>query len=169
MGSLLKGVSDDASFAMSRNSFMVKVPFGNGERVLKTLLIDGRFPDIDRVMPKQSYQKISLGREELAVACRRAAILANEKSMGVKFTFKDQVLSIESSNPEQESSHEFVDIKGAPAEELSIGFNVGFIIAVTNTHFSDDVVFSLMTENTSVVITSVDQPELISVVMPMRI
>lgn len=130
-------------------------------------LIDGKFPDYERVLP-QGGDKVMFGPKlELRQAFTRASILSNEKYRGVRLLLSDGLLTIVANNPEQEEATEevLVDYSG---EEMEIGFNVSYLQDVTNVIDSDSIKFTLANSNASALIEEPSEGDSMYVVMPMR-
>jgi DNA polymerase-3 subunit beta len=134
---------------------------------LVTKVIDGKFPDYERVIPKYTNH-LNLERTVISQALQRAAILSNEKFRGVRFVLTEKNLRIISSNSEQEEAQEDLetDYHGGG---LDIGFNVNYLLDGLNNIGGSTAVFSFGDPNSSVLITTPDNDEFRYVVMPMRI
>ena len=134
---------------------------------LTTKVIEGKFPDYERVIPKYSNH-LGMERTMVQQALQRAAILSNEKFRGVRFVLTEKNLSILSSNSEQEEAQEEIetDYHGEP---LDIGFNVNYLMDGLNNISSNTATFSFGDPNSSILITTSENQEFRYVVMPMRI
>ncbi len=146
---------NQAKFSFNRMEFVTK-------------LVEGKFPDYNRVIPKNHKNSVTLGRAPLLASLQRAAILTSEKFKGVRVNIEPGLLRIASSNAEQEEAREEleVDYGGDPIE---IGFNVTYLIdALTNMNV-EMVKMELQDTNSSVLITVAEQAGFKYVVMPMRI
>jgi DNA polymerase-3 subunit beta len=134
---------------------------------LITKVIDGKFPDYERVIPKYDNH-LKMNRNMIQQALQRAAILSNEKFRGVRFVLTEKNLTIISSNSEQEEAQEEIatDYHG---EALDIGFNVNYLMDGLNNIKGEDAVFSFGDPNSSILITTAENDEFRYVVMPMRI
>ncbi|MDX1733985.1 MAG: DNA polymerase III subunit beta [Halioglobus sp.] len=131
-------------------------------------LVDGKFPDYQRVLPR-SPDKLLLGsRLDLRQAFTRTAILSNEKYRGVRLKIADQTLDILANNPEQEEAEETVsvDYNGEP---LEIGFNVSYLLDVLGVLSGDQVKMSLADPNSSALLEESEEGDSLYVVMPMRL
>jgi DNA polymerase-3 subunit beta len=138
------------------------------EFTFTTKLVDGKFPDYERVLPRSSSNTIQAGRQELRHAFARASILSNEKYRGVRMMLESDQLTLVANNPEQEEAEEIVSVDYAgPAFE--IGFNVSYLVDVFNTLASEAVRISLADANSSALIESADGSDAVYVVMPMRL
>lgn len=143
----------------------VKISFA--ENTLTSKVIDGKFPDFERVIPNYTNH-LTLNRLVVLQALQRAAILSNEKFRGVRFVLTEKNLKVISSNSEQEEAQEDIenDYHG-PA--LDIGFNVNYLLdGLSNTN-STDVTISFGDSNSSILITIPGNDDFKYVVMPMRI
>ncbi len=139
-----------------------------GDLVFTTKLIDGRFPDYNKVIPIKQTKKLKIDRDNLKEALTRVAILSNEKYRGVRFNLSDGSLKITAHNPEQEEAQEelTVDYKG---EELEIGFNVNYIIDAVSALNEGIIEISLEDANSSCVIVNPEATHTQYIVMPMRL
>ncbi len=134
---------------------------------LITKVIDGKFPDYERVIPKYTNH-LSINRIMVQQALQRAAILSNEKFRGVRFVLTEKNLSIISSNSEQEEAQEEIETD-YHGEAIDIGFNVNYLMDGLNNINSEIAVFSFGDPNSSILITTSENDEFRYVVMPMRI
>ena len=143
----------------------IRITFSN--IVLTSKIIDGKFPDYERVIPNYTNHLL-LNRLIILQALQRAAILSNEKFRGVRFVLTEKSLRIISSNSEQEEAQEEIenDYHG-PA--LDIGFNVNYLLDGLNCTSSQETMFSFGDPNSSILITVADENDYKYVVMPMRI
>lgn len=143
----------------------IKATFSN--ITLTTKVIDGKFPDYERVIPKHS-NNLSINRIFVQQALQRAAILSNEKFRGVRFVLTEKNLSIISSNSEQEEAQEEIETN-YHGEAIDIGFNVNYLIDGLNNLSGENAVLSFGDPNSSILITTTENQEFRYVVMPMRI
>jgi DNA polymerase-3 subunit beta len=143
-----------------------KFTFGGLEFVTK--LVEGKFPDYNRVIPKNHKHHITLGRTTLLASLQRAAILTSDKFKGVRLNFAPGTLGIASSNAEQEEAKEELDIDYG-GDSFEIGFNVGYLMDVLANMGQDMVTVSLQDANSSALITNPEFEGFKYVVMPMRI
>ncbi len=134
---------------------------------LITKVIDGKFPDYKRVIPKYINQLI-INRIQIQQALQRVALLSNEKFRGVRFVLTEKKLTVISSNSEQEEAQEEIETS-YHAEAIDIGFNIHYLIDVLNNIEGDEITFSFGDPNSSLLITTEKNPEFSYVVMPMRI
>ncbi len=131
-------------------------------------LVDGKFPDYERVLPKGG-DKIVLGdRNELRQAFGRTAILSNEKFRGVRLLLSSGQLTIVANNPEQEEAEEQVAVEYG-GDSLEIGFNVSYLQDVTSVLSSDNIKMILSDSNSSALVEEPEGGDSTYVVMPMRL
>ncbi|MEP5765875.1 MAG: DNA polymerase III subunit beta [Halieaceae bacterium] len=131
-------------------------------------LVDGKFPDYDRVLPRNPDKTVLGSRDELRQAFTRTAILSNEKYRGVRLMLSDGSVQIVANNPEQEEAEEVVsvDYQGG---NLEIGFNVSYLLDVLGVLSSDQVKLSLSDSNSSALLEEPEHGDSLYVVMPMRL
>jgi DNA polymerase III subunit beta len=139
-----------------------------GEYRFTSKLIDGRFPDYNRVIPDDGHNVMTADREILRQALVRASILSNEKYRGIRMILEDNLLRLQTQNPDQEEAdvEVEVDYKGDP---LEIGFNVNYMLDVLNVSGLDRVQTTLRDSNSSCLLTFPDQTNCKYVIMPMRL
>ena len=140
--------------------------FGNVELVSK--VVDGKFPDYNRVIPTGHSKRIELERATLLSALQRAAILSNEKFRGVRLVLADGQLKIICTNSEQEEAEEELPV-GYSGDPLDIGFNITYLLDVLSNITTDKVHFAFGDANSSALVTLPERDDYKYVVMPMRI
>jgi DNA polymerase-3 subunit beta len=140
--------------------------FGNIELVTK--VVDGKFPDYQRVIPSGYQKSFTIQRPVLQQALQRVAILSNEKFRGVRWMLTANSLKISCTNTEQEEASEEIEID-YQGDALDIGFNVNYLLDVLTNVQREQVTCGFGDANSSVLISMPDLPEFRYVVMPMRI
>ncbi len=131
-------------------------------------LIDGRFPDYERVVPQTGEQPMRVGRDDLRQALVRVSILSNEKYRGVRFALDGERLRIQSNNPEQEEAEEELDVEYG-GEPVEIGFNASYMLDALAAIEQPAVVVHLKDGNSSALVQGEDASDARYVVMPMRL
>jgi len=131
-------------------------------------LIDGRFPDYDRVIPKDGDQVMRVERESLRKALSRASILSNEKYRGIRLVLAEGLLRIQAHNPEQEEAEDEIEAQYT-GKAMEIGFNVTYLLDVLNTVEGDSIDATFKDANSSVLIRDPGAEDALYVVMPMRL
>ena len=147
-------------------SSQVKFRFGTIE--LTTKIIDGKFPDYNRVIPQNYQKQIEVDRTLLLQALQRAAILSNEKFRGVRWMLTGNGLRISCTNNEQEEAQEELEVEYA-GEPLDVGFNITYLLDVLNNVGSARIHCAFGDANSSMLLTLPDRSDYRYVVMPMRI
>lgn len=153
----------------------VKVQLGSnhirlitGELSFITKLIDGRFPDYQRVVPQGGDKIVIADRNLIHQALSRASILSNEKYRSVRFTLSSGSLQVMANNPEQEEAEEEIGVDyNGPS--LEIGFNASYILDALNVIDDEQVLLELTDQNSCCLIKSPTAEESRYVVMPMRL
>ena len=133
-----------------------------------TKLVEGKFPDYNRVIPKGHKNAVVLGRAPLLASLQRAAILTSEKFKGVRVNLEPGLLRIASSNAEQEEAREELEVD-YEGDAIEIGFNVTYLIDALANIGHEMVRIELQDGNSSALVTVPEQPGFKYVVMPMRI
>ena len=133
-----------------------------------TKLVEGKFPDYNRVIPKNHKNIITLGRTTLLASLQRTAILTSEKFKGVRLNIEPGTLRVASNNAEQEEAVDELDIDYA-GDAIEIGFNVTYLIDALTNMEQDMVKIELADSNSSALLTIPDDVAFKYVVMPMRI
>ena len=133
-----------------------------------TKLVEGKFPDYNRVIPKNHKNVVVLGRAALLASLQRAAILTSEKFKGVRLNLEPGLLRVASTNAEQEEAVDELDIDYG-GDSIEIGFNVTYLIDVLTNMGQDMVKVELQDSNSSALVTIPDDTDFKYVVMPMRI
>ncbi|HEY5580378.1 MAG TPA: DNA polymerase III subunit beta [Rhodoferax sp.] len=133
-----------------------------------TKLVEGKFPDYNRVIPKNHQNSITLGRSALLATLQRTAILTSEKFKGVRLNIDPGTLRVASNNAEQEEAVDELDIDYG-GDSIEIGFNVTYLIDALTNMSQDMVRLELSDGNSSALFTIPDNATFKYVVMPMRI
>ncbi len=139
-----------------------------GKLVFTSKLIDGKFPDYNRVIPVDGNKTLEVEREQLKQSMSRIAILSNEKYRGIRLTLSSGNLSIQANNPDQEEAEEELSVS-YDEDDMEIGFNVTYIIDVLNVLDSKKVHIRLKDSNSSCIISDSEDSSCLYVVMPMRL
>lgn len=139
-----------------------------GDLCFTSKLVEGKFPDYHRVMPRGSSRTVVGSREGLRQAFQRVSILANEKYRGVRLQLNGNTLCAVANNPEQEEAVEEVaiDYQGEP---LEIGFNVSYLLDILSVMDEEQVKLELSDANSSALVSEPGGSDSVYVVMPMRL
>jgi DNA polymerase-3 subunit beta len=156
----------DGAIEMQFANNQAKFSFDGMEFVTK--LVEGKFPDYNRVIPKNHKHKITLGRTALLSTLQRTAILTSDKFKGVRLNIDPGSLRVASNNAEQEEAVDELDIDYG-GDSIEIGFNVTYLIDALANMDQDMVSIELSDGNSSALFTIPDNATFKYVVMPMRI
>ncbi|MCX7251961.1 MAG: DNA polymerase III subunit beta [Burkholderiales bacterium] len=133
-----------------------------------TKLVEGKFPDYNRVIPRNHPNIVILGRTALLAALQRAAIMTSEKFKGVRLNLERGSLRVAANNADQEEAVDELDIQ-YDGSAIEIGFNVSYLIDALSNMSQDMVRLELNDGNSSALLTIPDNEHFKYVVMPMRI
>jgi DNA polymerase III subunit beta len=156
----------EGAIEMQFASNQAKFSFGGMEFVTK--LVEGKFPDYNRVIPKNHKNHVTLGRAPLLASLQRTAILTSEKFKGVRLNIEPGTLRVASNNAEQEEAVDELDIDYG-GDSIEIGFNVTYLIDALANMDQEMVKMELADSNSSALITIPENSTFKYVVMPMRI
>ena len=157
---------DDSPIEMRFAANQAKFVFAGLEFVTK--LVEGKFPDYNRVIPKAMKNALTLGRAPLLASLQRAAILTSEKFKAVRANVEPGTLRLSASNAEQEEAKEELEVD-YNGDVIEIGFNVTYLIDALANGNAEMVRLELQDSSSSALFTFPDQPGFKYVVMPMRI
>lgn len=149
---------------ISTNHIRIRI----GTTTFTSKLIDGKYPDYQRVIPTNTDKEVLADKMALWHALQRTSILSNEKYRGIKFQFMKNMLRLVAHNPEQEEAEEEIEIQYED-EELVIGFNVSYLIEVLNVIETEKVKILLSDSGSSCLILDEDSDKSRFVIMPMRL
>ncbi|MRD46886.1 DNA polymerase III subunit beta [Caenimonas koreensis] len=156
----------EGAIEMQFASNQAKFSFDGMEFVTK--LVEGKFPDYNRVIPKNHKNTVTLGRAPLLASLQRTAILTSEKFKGVRLNIEPGTLRVASNNAEQEEAVDELDIDYG-GDAIEIGFNVTYLIDALANMDQDMVKMELADSNSSALFTIPENSTFKYVVMPMRI
>ncbi|PWB51057.1 MAG: DNA polymerase III subunit beta [Nitrosomonadales bacterium] len=161
---LLGDTEEEVKISLGKN--LVTFTFGN--IILISKVIEGKFPDYNKVIPSHYSNHVVLDRLTLLHAMQRASILSNEKFRGVRMVLMQDSMRVICNNTEQEEAEEELEINYA-SDPLDIGFNVTYLLDVLNNINTKEVDCSFGDANSSCLITVPGDDRFKYVVMPMRI
>ena len=156
----------DGAIQMQFAGNQARFTFGGMEFVTK--LVEGKFPDYNRVIPRNYHSSITLGRAPLLASLQRSAIMTSEKFKGVRLNIEPGTLRVSSNNAEQEEAQDELDIDYG-GEPIEIGFNVTYLIDALVSMGQEMVRMDMLDGNSSVVFQIPGNERFKYVVMPMRI
>jgi len=164
MSRLLTEEESDVELVISKNHLRLKT----GKQSLTTKLIDGKFPDYERVIPQDTNKKVYADREKLRNGMARTSILSNEKFRGIRMILEEGKVIATANNPEQETAEEEIEVMYS-GESMEIGFNVSYLLDALNIIKSEQVLLELKDSDSSCLITSPEDSKSRYVIMPMRL
>ncbi|HWA13955.1 MAG TPA: DNA polymerase III subunit beta [Burkholderiales bacterium] len=144
----------------------VRFSFSGIEVISK--VVDGKFPDYNRVIPTNYKKQFKIGRVTLLQALQRAAILSNEKFRGVRWVLAGNALKIVCTNAEQEEAEEELEV-AYNGDALDIGFNITYLLDVLNNLQDEEIECAVGDANSSMLMSVPGNQDFKYVVMPMRI
>lgn len=164
---LLGPESDDIGIIFGENNII----FNLGDIVLTSRLIDGPYPNFEQVIPTSSDKRLSVSKDDLGRAVRRVSILSNALTHQVKFSLKDNQLTLSTTNADVGGEGKEVldcDFQGEPVE---LGYNAVYIADILGRIESDDVIFELSTSVAAGLVygTDVSKEDYLCLVMPLRL
>jgi len=161
---LLDSVQGDVSVSVSE----AKIKFGLGNAVLTSKLIDGTFPDYDRVIPKNNDKELTLDNGVFAKAVDRVATISAEKSRSVKMSLSEDSLKLAVNNPESGMAHEDL-IVDYSADALEIGFNAKYLLDVSGQIEGDSLIMHLADPAAPALVKDPKDSGALFVLMPLRV
>ena len=159
-------LSGDGELSLALGSNHIRIQL-DGIR-FTSKLIDGRFPEYERVIPKDPGNSLTADRQTLKSALQRTAILSNEKYRGIRLVLNDGGLTLQAHNPEQEEAEEEVEVEYT-GDDMEIGFNVNYLLDALGVIDSEAVTVAFLDANSSCLIREPGDDESKYVVMPMRL
>jgi DNA polymerase-3 subunit beta len=159
-------LSGDGDVAIELGENHVRVALGGIRFTAK--LIDGRFPEYERVIPKASSNELRADKELFRSALQRTAILSNEKYRGIRLIIRDSGVVLQAHNPEQEEAEEEVEVSYS-GDDIEIGFNVNYLLDAMGAVEGDEVTLSVVDSNSSCLVREPGNDDRKFVVMPMRL
>jgi len=161
----LDATSDEA-VTVKLNASHISIQSGNFMFISK--LIDGRFPDYEKVIPANLDKNILINRANLIEILSRAAILSNEKFRGVSLNVEQNTLKVQSHNPDQEHAKDEMEID-YQGESIEIGFNVNYLLEALKACDSEEISLGLLDPNTSCTFHAAESSDTLYLIMPMRL
>jgi len=161
---LIDGGDADVSLSVSE----AKIRFHYGSAVLTSKLIDGTFPDYERVIPKGNEKELTIDNKVFADAVDRVATISAEKSRSIKISLTQDNLALTVNNPESGNAHEELMVDYS-ADPLEIGFNAKYLLDVANQIEGRDATFFLDSPASPALVKDAEDPGALFVLMPLRV
>jgi DNA polymerase III subunit beta len=159
---------DDSEALVEIKASAQMIQFNFSGHTLMSKLIEGKFPDYNKVIPKNHPKVIDISRTVLQSALGRAAIMTTDKFKGVRITLEPSKMVVSASNADQEEASDELDIDYNDAE-LDIGFNVTYLMDVLSNLKTEMIQLQFSDSNASALLTLPGDDSFKYVVMPMRI
>ena len=162
---LLEGAEGDVAVEVSDT----KIRFTLGGVVLLSKLIEGTFPDYERVTPKNNDKQMNVDKASFATAVDRVSTIASERGgKAVKLAMKEGQLELSVTNPDHGTASEELAVEFEP-ESFEIGFNARYLLDITNQLSGEDAVFKLADPGSPTIILDSSSADALYVLMPMRV
>jgi len=161
---LLKGDEAEVTTMIGQNHVRVHSP----EFTFTSKLIDGRFPDYERVLPREAGNSVIIDRDAFREALLRVAVLSNEKFRTIRLQLRSGLLHILANNPEQEEAEEILVVEYA-GTELDIAFNVTYLLDILNTVAAGPTKLTFIDSNSRMFMEEAHGEDSMFLVMPLQI
>jgi len=161
---LIDGRDGDVSISVSD----AKIRFTFGSAILTSKLIDGTFPDYERVIPKGNDKELVIDNKVFADAVDRVATISAEKSRSVKLSLTQDSLALAVNNPESGNAHEDLMVDYS-ADPLEIGFNAKYLLDVAGQIEGRDATFFLADPASPALVKDTEDMNSLFVLMPLRV
>lgn len=161
---LIDNGEDNVAISISE----AKIRFTYGSAILTSKLIDGTFPDYERVIPKGNEKELTIDNKVFANAVDRVATISAEKSRSVKVSLSQDNLALTVNNPESGNAHEEL-IVDYSADPLEIGFNAKYLLDVAGQIEGRDATFYLDSPASPALVKDSEDTSCLFVLMPLRV
>ena len=152
-------------FSITKSDFFIKID----QYVIKSKLIEGNYPDYNKVFPESLPHKLDVNKDELKLALQRMSILSNDQFKGVKLSLSKSETKLSTNNPSQEEGEDSISCSYS-GDEMEIGFNLTYLIEVIDVISSENVVLQLNNSDSGCLISSNNESALNKyIIMPMRV
>jgi len=167
VGEILKLVEDpDANVAIELSDSKIRLTVG--EVILTSKLIDGTFPDYNRVIPSGNDRELVMDRQSFSRAVDRVSTISSDRGRAVKLQLEEGQLTLSVSNPESGTAEEELPV-GYQSEPMEIGFNSKYLLDITNQLSGEEAIFMLADSGSPTLIRDSTDNGAIYVLMPMRV
>jgi DNA polymerase-3 subunit beta len=163
IGKLLEN-QEEVTIALSD----AKIKFNAGKVELLSKVVDGTFPDYQRVIPENNNKGMAINTESLKSGVDRVSTIAADKTRAVKFALSANKVTLSSQGIEGTSAKEEVDAEYS-SDELEIGFNSRYVLEMLGQVESETVRIAFDTPNSPALVTDPSDPTVLFIVMPMRV
>ncbi len=164
----LRKLIDESSNEVTIGLSETKIQFSFDDAVLTSKLIDGTFPDYQRVIPKENDKELNVDRQLFVDAVGRVSAISSEKSRAVKLTLANGTLVLSASSPEHGSATEELEVNYR-GDDLEIGFNSGYLLDIARQIEGDSAQLTLADAASPTIIRMANDTNALYVLMPMRV
>jgi DNA polymerase-3 subunit beta len=164
----LQKLVDDPDITVTVELSETKIRFTIGSVVLTSKLIDGTFPDYQRVIPSGNDKKLSIDRQSFASAVDRVSTISSERGRAVKLTIGDGLLTLTVNNPDSGSATDEI-AADYDADPIEIGFNAKYLLDITAQLTGTEAVFMLADAGSPTLVRDTGDENALYVLMPMRV
>ena len=161
---LIDETTDNIAIALSDTK--IRISFDDG--VLTSKLIDGTFPDYERVIPADNDKVMEVDRRAFADAVDRVSAISAEKSRSVKLALNGTNLVLSASSPESGSATEELEVAYG-SDALEIGFNARYLLDIAQQIEGDRAQFVMADASSPTIVREVSDASALYVLMPMRV
>ena len=161
---LIDESGDEVAISMSEN----KIRFSFDNAVLTSKLIDGTFPDYQRVIPSGNDKDMEVNCKLFSDAVDRVSAISSEKSRAIKLVLTSGLLALSASSPEHGSAEEEIEVT-YEGDSVEIGFNSAYLLDITRQIEGDTALVSLADGNSPTILREMDDASALYVIMPMRV
>lgn len=161
---LIEESEEEVQIGLSETKIRVRI----GEAALTSKLIDGTFPDYDRVIPANNDKMLEVNRKEFAEAVDRVSTISSEKSRAVKLTIEGDSLVVSATSPENGTAVEELEVRYS-ATPLEIGFNSRYLLDITEQIDGEGAQFVMSDAGSPTIVRDSADPSALYVLMPMRV
>jgi DNA polymerase-3 subunit beta len=165
MRRVLEGRDGPSEIGVHQGHFVIRT----ADVALTVKLNEGQFPPYDQVIPKDNERVLTVPRADLLDAFRRVAIMASDKTMGVRIGLDKGTMTIEADNPDLGNAREKLDVPAYDGGTVQVGFNARYFIDILSELESTDVHVELAGELDPAVVRPADGSDYLGVIMPMRL
>lgn len=163
----LRKLSEDAADAISITLSENKIRFAFDHIILTSKLIDGTFPDYQRVIPEGNDKIVEVDSKLLTAAVDRVSTISDGKSRAIKINMNGKLMTISASSAEAGSATEEVEVNGET--DIEIGFNAKYLLDITSQIEGEGCRFTLADPASPTIIQDNSDPSALYVLMPLRV